>query len=140
MIYDSYRYYCKTDRCADFSDTKWNGKSYVYVWMDENNKPFYIGSGSGNRATSVTGSHRNKRFMDKVKKGCWIWFVAENVNPRFVFDIERQTVLHFVNNGVNLCQKAYTDTWKKYGSSIPVKVIKEKCSEIWDEMDCVVSA
>lgn len=140
MDYNSYRYFCKTDVCADFSDTKWNGKSYVYVWLDENNVPFYVGSGSGNRATSVTGSHRNKQFMDKVKNGCWVWFVAENVHPRCVYDIERQTVLYLVNNGINLYQKAYTDARKKYGSSIPVRIIKEKCSSIWDEMNHTISA
>lgn len=137
MIYNSNKYYCKTNRCADFGGTKWNGKSYVYVWMDENNIPFYVGSGSGNRATSVTGSRRSREFIEKVKDGCWVWFVAENVNPRFVFEIERQTVLFFVNKGINLCQKAYTDAYKKYGSTIPIKVIKEMCNAIWEDMNLV---
>lgn len=132
MIYNAHRT-CITHACADFSDSQWSGKSYVYVWLDENRRPFYVGSGSGNRASST--SRRSEVFLKKLNDFCSIWFVAENVHPRFVFDIGRYTIVKLVDNGFLLCQKAYTNPRSKYGNVIPEKFIEQKCGWIYGEIE-----
>lgn len=117
---------CYTNMCSDFSDTKWCGKSYVYVWLDKHNRPFYVGSGSGQRASQLKG--RNEEFHKRLDENSAVWFVAENINPRFVFQVERYVTQFFLKQGYELATKTYADLYGKYGGTIPEKLVSERCN------------
>lgn len=119
------------ENIADFSDTKYRGESYVYVWVDSNGNPFYVGSGTGKRAFTVGGHTNNLRFKERCTQTCDVYIVAKNISRVGVFDVERQTIRHMVANNVELAQKAYTNLFDKYGSMIPVSLIVERCAPIW---------
>lgn len=125
---------------ADFSDTKWNGKSCVYVWVDDRGNPFYVGSGSKERAFCRSGRRYNLDFMQRSECNCKVIIIADNLSRIGVFDVERQTIRYMVRNKICLAQKAYKNLDPKYGSIIPVPLIKEMCLPAWEDICKCISA
>ena len=59
---------------------------YVYVYLDDNNMPYYIGKGRGNRFKDKT--HRVLVPKDKSK----ILFVYKDISELWAFALERKLI------------------------------------------------
>ena len=81
---------------------KVDNRFYVYVHRRlTDNKPFYVGKGSGNRAWV---RHRRNPFWTNVaeKHGYKIEIVFDNLNEETSFQCERDTILEFTYFGYTL--------------------------------------
>lgn len=127
------KYKVVTDRCIDCSKESWRGNKYVYVWLDENNKPFYVGSGCGNRATS--NSRRSDKFKSKLNGNCSLYMVAENMHRLAGLSFEVYIVRFLMDLGFDLCNKAYTNQalkqyiWLEDSDTPIVKLAQQKLGE-----------
>lgn len=72
-------------------------KYYVYVHRRaSDNKPFYVGKGSGRRAWQITGKSRNMYWHRvKDKHGLIVELVFEDLTEEEAFDLEKNTILEF---------------------------------------------
>ena len=128
MYYTSRRPCYIAENCPDFSNTKYGGHDvYVYVWLDETGKPFYVGSGRGNRASST--SNRNEAFKAKLNKGCSVLFLAEGLHRLGGNSFEYHLVQRLRDMGFNLVNVGYNRD-RKYSSWIRDDVIAPYCDEM----------
>lgn len=74
----------------DYSETPLRGKSYVYLWFDNQGKLFYIGKGRGNRVADEVS--RNDEFMRRAAGG-YYRIVAYNLNEIYALDLEAILIL-----------------------------------------------
>lgn len=72
-------------------------KFYVYVHRRlSDNKPFYVGKGSGKRAWQFTGKSRNSYWHRVVNKhGVSVEIVFDNLTEEESFQCEKDTILEF---------------------------------------------
>lgn len=105
-MYYRTKYRCIVDACIDFTDTRYGGDGvYVYVWLDENGKPFYVGSGRNNRATST--SRRDNQFKARLNKYCSVVFVAEGLHRLGGYSFEIALIEKLSGMGYKLTNVAY---------------------------------
>lgn len=127
-MYYRARHHCITEFCHDFTGTKYGGHDvYLYVWLDENNKPFYVGSGRGNRATSV--SRRNEQFKSRLNKYCGIAFIAEGLHRLGGYSLEIFLTDKLSKMGFNLDNVAYNTGRDKQYKWIPDDIMEPCCSD-----------
>lgn len=120
--------YCRiTGMCHDLSGTRYGGNNVVYVWLDRDNKPFYVGSGSDQRATSVSG--RDKRFRDRFDKYCAVAIVANGVQRLGGYAFEILLTDRLARMGFDLVNIAYNRGHDKQYSWIPPEIVAVYCKD-----------
>ena len=105
---------------------------YVYVWFRlDTGKPFYIGKGTKNRATSLR--NRNKRFLNIVNSvETRVEIIKDRISEELSFLLEKHIIREMRICGVDLCN--YTDGGEggntfKYLSQDRMIEVKKKLSE-----------
>ena len=88
-----------------------DNKYYVYAFLREDNSPYYIGKGHGNRAYST------KRTVKKPKNEERIKILVENLTEADSFLLEMFLIKYFGRKGYDECGILYNQTKGGEGSS-----------------------
>ncbi len=95
-------------KCIDFANTEFQGNAYVYVWVDENLCPFYVGSGTDNRGYYSYGHSNRLGLSEKTNPACGVYLVAKNVNRHIAYMLEMYTIRYYVWSKIELAQTVHT--------------------------------
>ena len=117
-------------------------KYYVYKWFNtEDNHVFYVGKGSGIRASRKSLGSRNRYFVRYVNAhSCSYQIVEQNLNEEEALQKEYQLIRYYKNQGECECNFEVTDDYTGHAHLIGSangmwhkthsKETKQKLSEI----------
>lgn len=83
-----------------------SGEHYVYLWKHNGGAPFYVGSGTGRRAASV--SARREEFHEELSIGdCILWYVVGGISKNLSRRIEAFCSMWLSSRGYKLCNRDF---------------------------------
>lgn len=87
--------HCDASRAADLGE-KWNGwgKSYLYIWLDGEGIPFYVGKAEDpSRMGQYAYKTRSEEFQNIIRKGgCHAVMVAKHIPGDRIDELERNLI------------------------------------------------
>lgn len=85
-----------------------DGKYCVYIWLNGNDEPFYVGMGNGYRFHTVHEKCRSQEFMNIYGQGgCFVKIVAYGMNEAQARKFEKELILAYDGLGFKLVNKQY---------------------------------
>lgn len=103
-MHKKYRWVCKdVDELpfeTDYADTELSGSSYVYVWRNSDNVPFYVGKGTYGRFKALV--NRSEEFLNKYNEDCNCVLIAKNMNDKAALKLESDTIAEYYRRGYPL--------------------------------------
>jgi hypothetical protein len=79
------------------------GEHYLYVWLDANGKPFYVGQSNGFTRPWTCKTGRSSEFKAKIAEGgCHCAVVAKNIHSGDINYLEEDLIAYLVYEGYEL--------------------------------------
>ena len=100
--------YCDRSKAVELGDVVhgW-GPCYLYVWLDKNGIPFYVGkSDGGDRMAEYKYNTRSSEFQAKISEGgCHSVMVVKHVSPYYIDEMEKWLISYLCWKGYPLVNK-----------------------------------
>ncbi len=108
--------YCDCSKAVELKGHFW-GWNYLYVWLDGQGVPFYVGKGSRtNRIADFKYSTRSNEFQDRVREGgCHAVKVAKHISDKEIDYLEKSLISYLCWRGYPLVNRRDVPDREKLG-------------------------